>query len=150
MMCVTEYEWLLSLATPAYLSCCWGCRFESTEELVVTWFLWSYITFKTFHYLKVPFSTLWLLSMLPSWNLIFISLLFLLFREELRSLPAGKEIGRIMKWWSELVETIRTPEMQNQKQSILYFCITSIFSRLHSSSEREGKIWGFMQRRDLV
>ena len=40
--------------------------------------------------------------------------------------------------------------MQNKKQSILYFSIGRLFSRLHSSSGHEGNIRGVMQTRDLI
>ena len=60
----------------AYLSYCWGCILESTEELDLSWFLWSYLTFKTSHYLKEPYHTLWFLSLSPCWHLPFILLLF--------------------------------------------------------------------------
>ena len=60
----------------AYLSYCWGCILESTEELDLSWFLWSYLTFKTSHYLKEPYRILWFLSLSPCWHLPFILFLF--------------------------------------------------------------------------
>ena len=45
LLMATNY--IIKVTTPpgnAYLSCCcWGWRLESTEELSLSWFLWSYI-----------------------------------------------------------------------------------------------------------
>ena len=34
----------------AYLGCCLGCRLESTEELDLLWFLWSYLGHKWWYF----------------------------------------------------------------------------------------------------
>ena len=83
-------------------------------------------------------------------SLLVILLIFFIAPGSVTFASNRKEIGRIIMWWQELLETIRTPEMQNKKQSILYFSIRRLFSRLHSSSGHEGNIRGVMQTRDLI
>ena len=141
-LCITEYEWLLPLATltwatagAVYLSRLrnWTCRgfcgVILLLRLLTTWK--SHIAlFGFYHCHLVDIYHLFYFFFIAPGRVMFTS--------------SRKEIGRIMKWRPEF------QKIQNQKQGILYFSIIVIFSRLHSSSEHEGNIRRVMQTWDLV